>query len=105
MSDCLGNLARSFLQRSLLWWISLVFSSVHAANSEDPGRLGHAVEPLSQTLELTLDPEKDTYSGRTHVDLRLGEATRTFRFHATDLELDRGMVDVPAKLFPASSLG
>ncbi len=54
--------------------------------SED-GRLGRAVVPTFQAVRLELDPRKPNYSGWVQVELQVSQATRSFHFHAEEMEL------------------
>lgn len=52
---------------------------------KDPLRLDHSVEPLSQLMALSLDPDKDSYYGSVETKIRIHESMRSFRFHGRDL--------------------
>ena len=45
-------------------------------------RLGRDVVPTFQRVVLKLDPDKRSYSGSVHVELKVAVATATIRFHA-----------------------
>jgi len=64
--------------------LSLVATQVilHASEPVDPLRLTREVEPVAQSVELTLDPAKDDYSGRTVIDLLANQPFTSFRLHA-----------------------
>ena len=49
--------------------LSLAFVMVQVRAEVDPFRLTREVVPVAQRVELTLDPAKDDYSGRTVIDL------------------------------------
>lgn len=51
----------------------------------DSLRLDHSVEPLSQLVALSLDPDQDSYYGSLSTELQVHFATKTFRLHARDL--------------------
>jgi alanyl aminopeptidase len=57
-------------------------TTIRAAEPSDPDRLTRHVVPLAQTVSLTLDPNQDTFSGSTRIDLRIDAPTRSFRLHA-----------------------
>jgi alanyl aminopeptidase len=69
------------------WWGALLLPSLLWAAQGDDLRLGHEVVPLSERIELRLDPRDSTYTGAVSVELRVRESARAFRFHAQDLEL------------------
>ena len=59
-------------------------------------RLGRDVVPTFQRVQLHVDPDKRSYTGQVHVELKVANATDTVRFHAEGQKLtDRyvGMVD------------
>lgn len=55
---------------------------VHATESVDPLRLTREVVPVAQSVELTLDPAKDDYTGRTIIDVLANAPFTSFRLHA-----------------------
>jgi alanyl aminopeptidase len=59
-----------------------VASASVSAGSADAFRLTREVEPLAQSIELTLDPAKDDYTGRVIIDLLANEPFTSFRLHA-----------------------
>src|SRR5262249_58691699 len=52
-------------------------------------RVGQDVQPTFQRVRLRLDPDKRTYSGSVHVDLKVANATDSVRFHAEGQKLTR----------------
>lgn len=62
--------------------LSLAFVMVTLRAEFDPLRLTREVVPVAQSVELTLDPAKDDYSGRTVVDLFASQPFTSFRLHA-----------------------
>jgi cytosol alanyl aminopeptidase len=50
-------------------------------------RLGSDVVPVSQAIELRLDPRRDDYEGSTLITLDVRKGTRTFALHAVDLDI------------------
>jgi alanyl aminopeptidase len=71
----------------------LVLASFPPARAEEAAkepvdiRLGRDVVPTFQRLRLRLDPDKRSYSGLVHVELRVTNATDTIRFHAEGQKL------------------
>ncbi|MEI6107400.1 MAG: hypothetical protein WCR49_10350, partial [Opitutae bacterium] len=69
--------------------LSALVVSLHAAaasapvsaGSTDAFRLTREVEPLAQSVELTLDPAKDDYTGRVIIDLLAHEPFTSLRLH------------------------
>ncbi len=77
-----------FYQRTLCLIVLLtgVLSYQHSEALDD-FRLDPNVSPTFQRIELTLDPAMDGYSGFVRIELQVTATTRTFRFHARDLDL------------------
>ena len=57
-------------------------AALHASEPVDALRLTHEVEPVAQSVALTLDPAKDDYSGRVVIDLLAHAPFTSFRLHA-----------------------
>src|SRR5687767_8419284 len=55
----------------------------------DEPRLDPNVAPTSQSVELNLDADKDTYTGSVKIQLHVAKATREFLFHAEEMTLDK----------------
>jgi alanyl aminopeptidase len=62
--------------------------AARAAETPDV-RLGRDVVPTFQRVRLHLDPDKRSYSGSVHVELKVASATDTVRFHAEGQKLTR----------------
>ena len=69
---------------ALLSFLASVFL-IHASDPVDPLRLASEVVPVAQSVELTLDPAKDDFSGRTVIDVQAGATFSRFRLHASGL--------------------
>ena len=67
-----------------------------ASPDSAPPRLGKAVLPTQQTIELTLDPEQPDYRGRVTITLAAKERTQELRFHARAMTLDSVTLRGPA---------
>src|SRR5690349_9832128 len=67
-----------------------------AAPDSAPPRLPRDVAPVSEAVELTLDPEKADYQGRVTVRLEVVKPARELRFHARALTIDRATLEGPA---------
>jgi cytosol alanyl aminopeptidase len=50
-------------------------------------RLPDDVTPLAYSVELTVDPRRDTFTGRIEIDLELGQALSGVRLHAAGLRI------------------
>jgi len=70
--------------RRLSALLSLLATSViiHASEPVDPLRLTSEVVPVAQSVELTLDPAKDDFTGHTIIDLLANAPFTSFRLHA-----------------------
>ena len=70
--------------RRLTALLGLLVASVLIPASEpvDPLRLTSEVVPVAQSVELTLDPAKDDFSGRTVIDLLATQPFTSFRLNA-----------------------
>ncbi len=55
---------------------------IHASEPVDPLRLTKDVVPVAQSVELTLDPAKDDFSGRVIIDLLVTQPFTSFRLNA-----------------------
>ena len=79
---------RTFRRLSLQLGLLLTCVVTRAADAAtdlftvDPLRLTHEVVPVAQSVELTLDPAKEDYSGRTFIDLFAQAPFTSFRLHA-----------------------
>lgn len=81
-----------------------IWTQLHAA-SLDPLRLDLAVKPVTQALELQLDPAQDNYTGLARVELLFEVATNAFRFHAKDIDLQRATIDGKVLALKAGEAG
>jgi alanyl aminopeptidase len=66
----------------LFSFTSLSAASSSAATAPDPFRLAREVEPVAQSVELTLDPARDDFSGRARIDVVVHTASTSFRLNA-----------------------
>lgn len=82
MHTCLRRLG------ALLSFVSIA-AFLHATGPADPLRLARDVLPVAQSVELTLDPAKDDYTGRVIVDLHATRPFTSFRLHAEGLAFTR----------------
>jgi alanyl aminopeptidase len=73
---------------SVLLSLSIAGSGIAMAEiTNDPYRLDVAVQPLSQQLEMTLDPNALRYAGETLIALDIREEVESVRLHAQDLTI------------------
>ncbi len=66
------------------------------------GPLPATVEPLAYQLELTIDPQKEKFSGRVSIELDLLNSTDRFYLHGKELEATRVELTIGSKTLPAS---
>ncbi len=65
-----------------------IYSSTTLANPiADPYRLGQDVVPTFEAIKLTVDAQKDAYSGEARITLKVKKQTDVFRFHAKEMAL------------------
>ncbi|MEJ2602720.1 MAG: M1 family metallopeptidase [Gammaproteobacteria bacterium] len=50
------------------------------------------VRPLSQSVELRIDPDESGYAGRVAIELEVTDETDRFAFHARDMELGKAVL-------------
>lgn len=81
----------------LLW-----FSLLAQADSPpvDPNRLDHRVLPIAQSLELTLNPASDGFTGRAAIQIRVHERVSSFRFHAKGPKISQASLDAAGHAVP-----
>ena len=69
--------------------VILLFVCTAGSQANDPYRLSHKVEPLYQFIHLNLDPDKDSYSGKTKIEIEIREPNSSFRLHGKDFEISK----------------
>lgn len=62
-------------------------ASLAVAQTMDELRLGTAIVPVRQSVELRLDPDKADYTGSTRIEIEVREPAASFRFHAEEMTL------------------
>ncbi len=69
--------------------VAVAFASSGAVDGAPApiGRLGRDVVPVSQAIELELDPRMPEYTGSVEIVLDVKKSLRSFRFHAESIEL------------------
>ncbi len=55
---------------------------------DDPQRLGRDVVPVYQEIDLKIDADADTYTGRVAIDLTVSRAAPSFRLHAEEMTFE-----------------
>ncbi len=63
------------------------YSAADSHKPSDPYRLNASVQPLSQQLDLTLNPNEQRYTGDTLITLEIRDAVDSIRLHAQDLTI------------------
>ncbi len=76
--------------------------NAHLADPQPPAglRLGTTVRPTHESLELTIDPSQERYSGIATIDVTLAAATEAIWLHAVDLEIASAEVKLGEKVTP-----
>lgn len=72
---------------------------------EDPLRLDPRIRPITQSIELQLDPAVDSYSGMVRVELQFDISTNVFRFHAQEITFTKAMLDGKAVILKPAEAG
>jgi alanyl aminopeptidase len=82
---------------------ALLAAAVPSADSFPPPelRLPAGVRPLRQSVELTLDPDREPYSGTIEVDLEIGRETPVVWLNATGLRVTSATLGSAASAAPA----
>jgi len=63
------------------------------------GRLGDAIRPLAYRLDLTILPERETFSGHAEIDVEISTATEIIYLHGNELDVSASsLVDADATL-------
>ena len=83
-----------YLVGLILFWTTLL------AQSDDPHRLSHKVEPLYQLIQLNLDPDEDVYTGSTSIELKIKESIDFFRLHGQEFEIFKADLEQKGVSFP-----
>jgi alanyl aminopeptidase len=52
-----------------------------------PGQLGNSVAPTRYSIELSIDPSKETFSGSVEIDITLGQPQDAVWLHGKDLDV------------------
>src|SRR5207253_3140125 len=66
-------------------------------------RLPEVARPLRYTLDLTIDPAKDTFSGHVDIQIEMKAPVGTLWLNGTDLQISSATLDgVPATVVPAA---
>ncbi len=73
-----------------------------AAEGPDPKppdlRLAPGVRPLKESVDLTIAPDRDTFSGSVDIDLELAGPTSFFWLNATELTISRATLDLEGRV-------
>ncbi len=74
--------------------VAALAGAASAAHEPPALRLGDTVRPTGYEVELTLDPDAETFPGRVVIDLELSEATSVLWLHGKKLEIREASLDV-----------
>src|ERR1700742_4756434 len=91
-------------KRSLLLASSalMLASTAHAAADFPHGKLPDAATPKAYRLDLTVIPEKDTFSGHTEIDIVVKEKTSSLFMHGRDLKVSKAVAVQNGKVIPVT---
>ncbi|MET0589429.1 MAG: M1 family metallopeptidase [Novosphingobium sp.] len=70
-----------------------------SAQSVPAGRLSEAVLPIAYRLDLTIDPDKERFSGKVEIDVTLKQAANHIFLHGRDLTMHKATATVGGKTF------
>ncbi len=87
MPSCRPPRRRSLFRVALVAASVLAFAAPAGA-AGDLGRLGRAVVPLTQRVELRLDPREADYSGTTTISIEATAPFTTMRLHAKEMTVE-----------------
>jgi alanyl aminopeptidase len=86
----------------LLLILALAVAAFAQAPSAPPSfRLGNAVVPLRQTVDITIVPAEDEFSGATDIDLNVREPQSVLWLNATDLKIQSATLRLGGQVFDA----
>jgi len=71
----------------------LLPEKVNSVETTDPLRLDPLIRPITQNVELNLDPNKARYSGKVRAEVYFHVPTNRFRFHASALDLGKATLN------------
>ena len=75
-----------------------------AAPDSAPPRLAHDAIPVSESVELDLDPDRDGYHGRVAIALEIRDRTRELRFHSRAMAIDGVTLRGPSGAVPVAAI-
>lgn len=78
---------------AMMWLLSSVATATAAPPANDPLRLDPRIRPITQSIDLQLDPAADGYSGIVRVELQFDISTNVFRFHAQEITFTKTTLD------------
>ena len=87
----------------IIFIVSTALGQTPAPGSVPKLRLGNTVKPVHYSLELSVTPTDDTFSGVVDIEMDLREATSLIWLNASELtikeaEISTGTLTIPAKL-------
>lgn len=100
-----GRLTSPLTLLTSLWLVTAVGSGMAQAETVDPLRLSTDLMPLKESLDLTLDPRQNDYSGTATIALEARKAISSFRFHSKAIDIKTVQLSntagpVPLKFVP-----
>jgi hypothetical protein len=91
------------LAPALLATLLLLPAPAPAQDGAAPGRLGRAVVPTSQSVELHVDADRADYSGLVRIELDVRESTDRFRLHSEGSALGAIVLTAGGKAIPVEA--
>ncbi|MFM5884304.1 MAG: M1 family metallopeptidase [Novosphingobium sp.] len=79
-----------------------VVPAVAALPDVPRGQLSDAVKPSAYRLDLTVDPDKDRFSGTAEIDAVLGAASAFVDLHGRDLNVTKAVAIAGGKTYPGT---
>ena len=79
-------------------------SVVHQSSAPPKFRLPDTVKPLRYVVELQLDPEVETFTGKVTIDLDLKEPARTIWVNASNLTVQSANITSGGNAMPAKAI-
>lgn len=79
-------------------FVLFIASAAFADIASDPYRLNPAVQPVSQQLEMTINPNLDRYTGTTRIELDIRQPVESILLHAQDITIKQVRLGRAGKL-------
>jgi alanyl aminopeptidase len=84
--------------------LSILFGCLGLCAEQAPTlRLPDTVSPISYRAELTVDPNKDSFSGIIHIKIKIAKAVRTIWLNGTDITVAAAVLHAAGKSYNAKA--